>query len=266
MKRLVTAVQMRAIEAASAEAGVPPSELMETAGRHLADAAMRLCAPTGQIIVICGPGNNGGDGLVAARFLANARRTVHVELVGDPASVKEDPARNLKALKAAGVQPRPLADNHSVGTGDVVVDCVFGTGLTRAPEGPFADAIRRMNVWRAGGAKVIAADLPSGVHTDTGQAFSPAVRADLTISLGHFKAGHAVEPGASLAGELELVDIGIPASCAQAAPGGSAWLLEEEDVRARIPERKRDTHKGTYGHVLVIAGSWGKTGAAALTS
>lgn len=266
MRRLVTATQMRAIETASGEAGVPPSQLMESAGRRLADAALRLVAPNGQLIVVCGGGNNGGDGLVAARFLVAAGCNVKVELVGDPSKLKEDPARNLKALAASGIQPRTLPDNHSVGQGDVIIDAVFGTGLDRAPEGAYADAIRRMNVWRAAGAKIVAADLPSGLHSDTGQAFSPAVRADVTVSFGFYKLGQAVEPGASLCGELELVDIGIPGSCAQASPGPSAYLLEEDDVKARIPERKRDTHKGSYGHVLVVAGSWGKTGAAGLSA
>lgn len=266
MKRLVTAVQMRAIENASAEVGIAPAELMESAGRRLSEVAIKNALPTGQFLILCGGGNNGGDGLVAARYLASAGRSVVVELVGDATKLKEDPARNLKALNAAGVTPREIPDNHQVVPGDVVIDAIFGTGLDRIPEGVHANAIRRIGVWRATGAKVVAADLPSGLHTDTGQVFTPAVRADVTVAFGHLKVGQAVEPGASHCGEVEVADIGMPGSTLKAATGNPTWLVTEEAASSRIPERKRDTHKGSYGHVLVIAGSWGKTGAAALTA
>jgi len=264
VKRALTAEQMRALDAAAAEHGMPASVLMENAGQALADAALALAAPTGRFLVLCGVGNNGGDGLVAARKLAALGRAVLVELAGPPDALKGDALRNHQALKASGVSPSPIHDDYPVGPGDVVIDALFGTGLNRAPEGLTADAIGRMSVWRAAGAKVLAADLPSGLHSDTGVPFSPCVTADVTLAFGMLKVGQAVEPGASRSGRIEVVDIGIPRAAQGVLKDPATWLLEESDVKRRLPERRADSHKGTFGHVLVIAGSWGKTGAAAL--
>jgi NAD(P)H-hydrate epimerase len=261
MTPLLTAAEVRALEARSGEAGVPPALLMERAGAALAEAALAEAAPGGRFLVVCGPGNNGGDGLVAARALLHAGRHVRVELVGDAARLPEDPRRNLQALASLGLTPAPLPRDAGVREGDVVVDALFGTGLSRAPEGALADAVERVRAWRAEGARVVAADLPSGVQGDTGRAFTPAVEADVTVAFGVLKPAHALEPGASHAGRVRRVDIGLavwpPAE-------GPLALLEEADARALLPARRADTHKGTYGHVLVVAGSAGKTGAAAL--
>lgn len=264
MKRALTAAEMRAVDAASAEHGMPSSVLMENAGQALAKAALGLAGPQGRFLVLCGMGNNGGDGLVAARALHALGRTVHVELMGIPEALEGEPARNAKALRACGVAIEPLPDDLPVGPGDVVVDALLGTGLSRAPEGKYADAIGRISVWRASGAKVVAADLPSGLQSDTGAALAPCVTADATTSFGFLKVGQAIEPGASRCGALELVDIGIPKAAHAVLQEPAVYLLEESDVRGRLPERRADSHKGTFGHVLVVAGSWGKTGAAAL--
>ncbi len=140
----------------------------------------------------------------------------------------------------------------------MVVDALFGTGLARAPEGEAADAIRQMLRWRAEGVRVLAVDLPSGLSSDTGRAFEPCVAADLTVTFGARKLGLALEPGATLAGCVEVVDIGL----AELTP--STWLLEPSDGPRWLPPRRSDTNKGTYGHLLVVAGSRGKSGAAAL--
>lgn len=266
MKRVLTAQEMRRVDAASADHGMPGSVLMENAGLAMARTATGLAGPQGRFLVLCGTGNNGGDGLVAARHLVSAGRSVFVELLGDAASLQGDPARNLRALEASGLSCAPIPEDLPVGPGDVVLDAVFGSGLNRAPEGRFADAIGRMSVWRAAGAKVVAADLPSGLDTDTGVPFAPCVTADVTTAFGFLKLGQALEPGASRCGTLEVVDIGIPRAAQGVLAGAGVFLLEERDVQARLAPRRVDGHKGTFGHVLVVAGSWGKTGAGALTA
>ncbi|MEN9800356.1 MAG: hypothetical protein RL653_4053 [Pseudomonadota bacterium] len=265
MKRLVTAAQMRTMESVAADAGLSPAILMETAGRMLAEAAVRHASSTGRFTVLCGPGSNGGDGLVAARVLAGLGRTVQVEVL-DPAAYKGEPARNLAALVAAGIQPSLLPDVLPVQGGDVVIDAVFGTGLSRAPEGMYADAVRRINAARTAGARVVSADLPSGLDADTGRAFEPCVRADVTVAFGFAKAGQGLEPGATVCGALEVADIGLPRQAVHAAEGHVTWLLEEEDARGRLPVRGAEIHKGDAGHLLVVAGSRGRSGAAAMVA
>lgn len=264
MKRALTAPEMRAVDAAAAEHGMPGGVLMENAGQALARAALALAGAEGRFLVLCGMGNNGGDGLVAARALHAVGRAVRVELMGLPEALEGEPARNARALRAGGVELAPIPEDTVVGPGDVVIDALLGTGLSRAPEGRYADAIGRISVWRASGAKVLAADVPSGLGSDGGAQHAPCVTADATAAFGFLKVGQAVEPGASRCGEVELVDIGLPRAAVAVLGEPAVYLLEESDVRGRLPERRSDSHKGTFGHVLVVAGSRGKTGAAAL--
>lgn len=266
MKRTLTAAEMRRVDAAAADHGMPASVLMENAGAALARAALALAGPQGRFLVLCGPGNNGGDGFVAARHLAGAGRSVSLELVGDAGALQGDAARNARSLASSGLTAAPIPEELPVGAGDVIVDALLGTGLNRAPEGALADAIGRISVWRAAGAKVLSADVPSGLHADTGVPFAPCVTADATASFGFLKLGQAIEPGASRSGAIELVDIGIPRAAHAVLHSQGTFLLEESDVRGRLAPRRPDSHKGTFGHVLVIAGSWGKTGAAALAA
>ncbi len=258
MKALLTAEEMRAREAEAISAGVSARELMERAGRALADEALRLAAPEGRFAVLCGPGNNGGDGLVAARHLALAGRKVLVVLLAEPRALKTESRASLDALQAMGGSAAGSLVDFAPRRGDVAVDALLGTGLNRAPEGALADAIHTLWKWRAVGVRVLAADLPSGLASDTGVPFRPAVQADATVAFGALKVGEALEPGASLCGEVSVAEIGLGP---EEAPVG---LLEEEDARGWLPERRPDSHKGTYGHLLVIAGSRGKSGAAAL--
>lgn len=265
MHRLVTAEQMRALEAAAETQSMPASLLMENAGEALAQAALKLAGPEGRFVVVCGRGNNGGDGLVAARKLFAAERSVSVEIIGGASGLKGDPLRNLQALTALGIVPGDCS-TLVLSRGDVVIDAIFGTGLSRAPEGAFADAIRRIEIWRSQGARVVAADLPSGLDGNTGKPFAPCVEADFTVTFGLHKIGLALEPGASLSGIVSCAQIGLPNADARPLPGDEVHLLEDDDVRQRLPKRQRDSNKGTYGHVLVVAGSHGKTGAAALAA
>lgn len=267
MQRVLTAAQMREAElAAEARCGLPSALLMENAGRGLADVARSVAGERGRFIVLCGPGNNGGDGLVAARFLREAGASVAVALVGDAAKLTPEARRNLTALQAFGVAPVAVDALPEPGPGDVVVDALFGTGLSREPAGPFADAIARMLRWREAGAKVVAADVPSGLQSDTGVAFEPCAVADVTVSFGFLKRGQVLEPGASLCGEVRRVDIGLGGDAEKAITGPELRLVEESDARGALPVRREDTHKGTYGHVLVVAGSRGKSGAAAMVA
>ncbi len=266
MKRALNTLQMREVDRAADSHGMPAAVLMENAGEALAQTALRLAGPQGRFLVICGIGNNGGDGLVAARKLAAAGRLVSVEMIGVADALDGEPSRNFKALKASGVTPAPISDELPIGRGDVIIDALFGTGLSRPPEAKQANAIGRISVWRAAGAKVVSADLPSGLQTDSGVPFPSCVAADATVAFGFLKVGQALEPGASLCGEIEVVDIGIPRAAHSVLKEPQVYLLEESDVRGRLQARKPDSHKGTYGHVLVVAGGWGKTGAAALVA
>jgi NAD(P)H-hydrate epimerase len=267
MQRALTAAQMREAEqAAEAKYGMPSGLLMENAGRGLAEVARSVAGEGGRFTVLCGPGNNGGDGFVAARFLREAGARVAVALVGDGAKLTPESRRNLTALLGYGVAAVSMEALPELGRGDVVVDALFGTGLSRAPAGPFAEAIARIRRWREAGAKVVAADVPSGLQSDTGEAFEPCVVADVTVSFGFLKRGQVLEPGASLCGEVRRVDIGLGDAAAKATTGPELLLVEEADARGVLPVRGQDTHKGTYGHVLVVAGSRGKSGAAAMVA
>jgi NAD(P)H-hydrate epimerase len=258
MQPLWTAAEARAAEAEAEGRGLPVSVLMENAGTALAAAAQQLADPQGRFLVVAGPGNNGGDGFVAARKLRAAGRRVSVWRVAEASKLKGDAARNHLALERTGVPVHASAAALALRAGDVVIDALFGTGLARAPQGHAADAIRNILSWRAWGVRVLSVDLPSGLSSDTGQAFDPCVAADRTVTFGAMKLGLALEPGASLAGAIEVADIGL----GELRP--STWLLELADGPRWIPPRRADTNKGTYGHLLVIAGQRGLSGAAAL--
>jgi NAD(P)H-hydrate epimerase len=267
MLRVLTAAQMREAEQDAEERhGMPSALLMENAGRGLAEVARSVAGPEGRFTVVCGPGNNGGDGLVAARFLQEGGARVAVALVGDAAKLTVEARRNLTALKGFGVVPRPLEALPELGHGDVVVDALFGTGLSRAPAGAFAEAIGVIARWRLAGAKVVAADVPSGLQSDSGEPFSPCVEADVTVAFGFLKPGQVLEPGASLCGRVRRVDIGMGGESSKELSGPRLMVVEEADARGTLPVRRADSHKGTYGHVLAVAGSQGKTGAAALVA
>ena len=241
---------MRALDRHTIETlGIPGELLMESAGRAVAQAVLERGARS--VLVVCGAGNNGGDGLVAARHLRALGVDVRVQLVGEPRGAA---AAQLARARAFGV---PLAG----GDAELVVDAIFGTGLDREVTGAPAAAIRRIN---EAGRPVLAVDLPSGLDADTGQVLGVAVRAAETLTLGLPKPGLALEPGRSLAGRIRVARIGI----ADAAPGVSptAELWTRAEAAARLPARPGDGHKGSFGHVLVVAGSEGKTGAAALAA
>lgn len=250
------------LDRAAQARGIAAEDLMERAGRAVARAAVDL---TGGVygrraVVVCGTGNNGGDGLVAARHLARWGVRVSVLAVEPGRELREPAGVNLARLGDARLvleeaTPERLA--RELARADVAVDAVFGTGFHGVPEGRWADAIGGLN---AGAAPIVAVDIPSGVDGTTGAVQGEAVRADLTVAFGAAKVGSVLLPGAEHAGAIRVVDIGFPAELVHAR----AFLTEPADVAAALPERAADSHKRASGVLLVVAGSRGMTGAAKL--
>jgi NAD(P)H-hydrate epimerase len=259
---LVTVAEMQALDRYTSETlGVPSALLMELAGAAVAREVDRLRTSRAPVVVYCGPGNNGGDGLVVARHLHLRGVAVRVVPVSSPALWRGDTAANAERARAAGVafSEAPAAPEP----GAVVVDAIFGTGLSRVVDGAAAVAIGRIREARPA-CTVVAVDLPSGLDADTGQPLGACVAADLTVTLGLPKLGLALEPGRGLAGRVVVARIGI----ADELPGlrARAELWTRAAAAGHLPARPRDGHKGRFGHVLVVAGSEGKTGAAALAA
>ncbi|MBW2373739.1 MAG: NAD(P)H-hydrate dehydratase [Deltaproteobacteria bacterium] len=263
---LASAEVMRALDHHTIdELGIPGEILMESAGRAVADAVLKELPRGGSVVVVCGTGNNGGDGFVAARHLQLLGVPVRAVLLGEQRAVKGDAARHLKWALESGV-PIESGRWRAPGVG-VIVDAIFGTGLARAVADPAAAAIRRINAARDGhpaDLRVVAVDLPSGSCADTGQTLGAAVRADTTVTFGLPKAGLALEPGRTLAGRVVVARIGI----ADRAPGVECQteLWTRAAAGGQLPDRPADGHKGGFGHALIVAGSEGKTGAAALAA
>jgi len=258
--RLLTAAEQRELDRlAASEAELPTRVLMESAGAAVAQAVREL--QPRKVVVFCGPGNNGGDGSVAARLL---RETVPEVYAGyTRADLKGDAAAAAKAWRAAGGQEAKKGLRGGLGV--VVIDAVLGSGLSRSPEGAEADAIRTMNAARERGAKVVAVDVPSGVDSDTGHVYPVHLaRADVTVTLHAPKRGLYLHPGADCAGRIVVAPIGIPRTLEDELAGPACDLIDEEWALAQLPPRPRNAHKNDFGHVLVVAGSPGKSGAAAL--
>lgn len=270
MQRLVTAAEMRSIDRrAVAEWGISGSVLMENAGRAVADAIERRFAPVRgrQFLLVCGRGNNGGDGFVIARHLANRGAVPRCILLGRVAELKGDAQANADILLKSGLPIREVTDADELAgllpgsPGAVLIDAVFGTGFAGTPQGLAAAAIRQLNT---AGLPVASVDIPSGVNADTGAVETEAVRACLTVTMGLPKLGLYLYPGRSHCGFIEIADIGIPQHLL--AEGATAFLADDELIRDHLPRRRPDGHKGTFGTCLVIAGSRGFTGAACLTA
>jgi NAD(P)H-hydrate epimerase len=245
---LYTAEEMRAAEAAYPG---PTLELMERAGQAVAEEVLRRFPDARRIGVWCGTGANGGDGLLAAAELARAGKECAVRLLGDEDRIEGDAAAMLARAKEAGV---PFLED--VAEADVAVDALFGTGFGGAPRPPAARAIAELN---AGGAPVVAVDLPSGVDASTGRVEGAAVQAAATVTFHGAKVGHAVAPGRFHAGELVVADIGL-------APAPTRNRRATGGILDLVPRRSERDNKYTAGSVLVVGGSLGLTGAPSLTS
>ncbi|MDI6771215.1 MAG: NAD(P)H-hydrate dehydratase [bacterium] len=267
--RLPTSEEMATLDRRAAEEfGVPTLLLMEAAGRAVAQAAARLTGSGGtRTVVVAGKGNNGGDGLVAARVLQAAGWRILVVLLARDAEVSGDAAVNLQAARRAGVEITNLDSTAMPGlrgvlaSADLVVDGLFGTGFRGPVIGLAAKTIEAIN---ACGRPVLAIDIPSGVNGDTGAVDGHAVRATATVTMGLPKTGLVLVPGAVHAGRIWVADVGHPHRLIN-DPGILTALVTRDMVDAAIPVRRLDAHKGDAGRVLVVAGSIGHSGAAVLT-
>lgn len=269
--KIVTAAQMQALDRRTTlEARIPGLTLMTNAGAGVVATMERAFgAPAGKrVAVVCGKGNNGGDGFVVARLLRQKRARVQAVLLARPADLTGD-AKTMyrRFVSAAGrtvVQSNPSVERlrSILGISDLIVDALLGTGLSAPVSGPYKAAIEAINEI---GHPVTAVDLPSGIHADTGAVLGAAVRARLTVTFGLPKLGLYVGPGLDHAGEVHIVDIGIPGSYRESVES-RIWLITAETVRSILPARMPSAHKGTYGHAGIIAGSVGKSGSAALAA
>jgi NAD(P)H-hydrate epimerase len=266
---VVTAEQMREMDRLTIQKyGVPSLTLMERAGQTVTQAILQNFARNAKqgVLIVAGKGNNGGDGFVVARLLKKKRIPCEVALLARKDELSPDAAHNLRAyLKLKGKVTEISADQlellgECMSQKGLIVDAILGTGVKNEVRGLFGDAITMINT---SGVPVVAVDIPSGLHTDNGTPLGVAVQAEMTVALGFAKLGEVIYPGLNYVGVLVVADIGIAeAAVAEVAP--KTELLDRETIRWLVPRRAPDTHKGTYGHLLVVAGSRGKTGAAIL--
>ncbi len=271
---LVTAQEMRAFDAtAIQDYGIPGAVLMENAGRGTFLILEEYCGGDVRglnVAVVAGPGNNGGDGYVIARYLINHGAQVETFLLSQREKIKGDALINLEILEKMTSRITPVlsrADLDSAGRlwkhADVIVDAILGTGLSSEVRSPYKEAVELIN-----GAMCLklAVDLPSGVDSDTGRILGVAVNADLTATYGFVKVGMAVHPGLDCCGHVEVVDISIPTAAIEKNPP-TAMLYDgpaaDQYLRMRSDPQ---AHKGTFGHVLIVGGSPGKTGAPAMAA
>ena len=269
---LVTASEMQQMDHQTIESfGIPGRVLMENAGRGATRFFFDQFSDlkNKRVGVITGHGNNGGDGFVIARYLAQSGIPVNVYLLAPSNRVKGDAAANLKLLKLLEIPVIEIPDENSFSVHrdtmtdlDIWVDAILGTGLKSDVKGYFRTIIDFINALNK---PVFAVDIPSGLNSDTGQPCGACIRARATATFGFAKTGHMIYPGAGYTGALEIVNIGIPPHIVESV-GPRQFLLATDRIKSYFRPRVADAHKGTTGHLLVIAGSLGKTGAASMTS
>ena len=260
---------MRAIDRwAIDEMGIPGIVLMENAGttivRRLAEIIPDLSSK--KIIIFCGKGNNGGDGFVMARHLSNLGTNVTVLLAALITELKGDAKTNALSVKNLGIHIKELNTkninkfDHKLSHSDLIVDALLGTGLSKPASCFMETVINKINQHEK---FTVSIDINSGIDADSGMLIGPHVFSDLTFALASMKKSHLLHPAASVMKKVELLDIGIPNHIEQNI---QVHLLEEKDIKSIFHSRQQDTHKGNYGHVLVLAGSTGKAGAAGLSA
>ena len=247
--------------------GIPAHLLMENAGANAARIILRRYPMAQHILIVCGPGRNGGDGCVVARHLVGTGKRVALLMVVDETKIVGDARMMFRIAEQCGVVvhwSKPDGGGTSALLDftdfELIVDAVFGTGLSRVVDGLFAEWIVRLE---QSGLPIVSLDVPSGIDASSGECLGRAIHANLTITFQTMKRGLWIEPGASHAGTIEIAPLGIP----EVGSGDhDGLLLTREWVRDEIGRRAANTHKGQYGHVVVIAGSRGKSGAALLTA
>jgi NAD(P)H-hydrate epimerase len=270
--RVLTAAQMQAVDRQTIdEIGIPGVVLMENAGRGVADEIVQrfVSSDSPRALIMAGKGNNGGDGYVIARHLQDHGWHVQVLVLAERDAIKGDAAVNLKALENCQGQVAFVANEEALiealaGVGEltVLVDALFGTGLMKPVQGINLKAIEWLNQQSS---PVVAVDIPSGVDASNGRVMGTAVDATLTVSFAFIKIGQVSYPGAGLVGDLVVTNIGIPAQVSRQI-SSDCFLVDADQARRLLPVRSIDGHKGTFGHLLVVAGSAGKCGAAVMAA
>jgi len=270
--KILTSAQMKEIDRQTIEeVGIPGPVLMENAGLQifrLLQTILPYCDGD-RIVVVAGKGNNGGDGLVVARHLWNHGMIPQVVLLAGKEEIRGDAALNLRIAEKIGV---PVAEVRSeagwsarkklIKEASVIVDAIFGTGLAKPAEGLYARAIEDINKTDA---FKLAVDIPSGLSSDSFEIIGPAVKADVTVTLAAPKIAHVLSPAEVWVGELVVADISVPPQLLE-APHLMLELTEKRSLMKSFEKRQKDSHKGTYGHLFIIAGSVGKTGAAVMAA
>ena len=268
---VVTAEQMQAIDRhAIDDFGIPGITLMENAGVGIIQELQRRFPDLShkKIFIFCGKGNNGGDGFVIARHLFSLDSEVRVLLAGKLSELKGDAATNAVSARKIGIQVDELdpdslnRHDHKLRHCDIIIDAVFGTGLNKPVAGFMEKVIDKINQFEK---FVVSVDINSGVDSESGQLMGPHVKSDLTLALACWKQSHLLHPSAGVMKETRLIDIGIPEK-ARVKQNIRVYQCEEEDIKSYFQKRNPNSHKGDYGHVLVLAGSRGKEGAAGLTA
>ena len=266
MSELLTAAQMRAVETAAISSGaVSGLALMEQAGRGVVEAVFEnwpeMARVPGRACVLCGPGNNGGDGFVVARLLHDRGWGVEVFLYGDPEKLPPDARANYGRWRALGSVRRWAAQDVAGCDADLIVEAVFGAGLTRAPAAEILEPIARMSGCGDAPARLVAVDAPAGLCMDSGRPLAEAtVRAALTVTFHRARPGHYLAEGPEHCGTLRIKDIGLPA----AGEGGAQLRLAAPDPATLV--KHRSGHKYGHGHALILSGGAGRTGAARLAA
>ena len=270
--RVLTAEQMREADRRTIEeVGIPSVALMENAGHQIVSAMHATIddLESRRVALLCGRGSNGGDGFVAARLLWQQGVAVRVFVFGRGDDVAGDAGTNLAVAQSLGLTIVEVLDRDGWDAAratiaddcDLLVDAIFGTGLNKPLDDLFAAVVGDVNGLDL---PIVAVDLPSGLSADRADPIGEAVEADVTVTLAAPKVALLLPPAESWAGDLVIADVGIPASVIDDVAGDRLELLTPEEVGLLIPPRPTDAHKGDFGHVLVVAGSVGKTGAAQL--
>jgi NAD(P)H-hydrate epimerase len=271
MRAVLTAAEMRQADRRTIEEiGLPGAVLMENAGAAVARVILERFPGARHPAVLCGKGNNGGDGFAAARRLLGLRP--QVVLLGARADMAGDARLHMGAYERSGGAFTEVPDEAAwpgarerLRGADLLVDALLGTGLRKEPGGVVGQAVAEIARRGEAGTPVVAVDIPSGISSDEGEVPGLAVTASVTVTFGAPKYGHVLPPACDHIGELVVADIGITREVI-GQTGPRLFLLEAVDAARAFPARAPDSHKGTYGHVLVVAGSLGKTGAAVLAA
>jgi len=255
MNHLLNAIEMRQIDEYTINVlGIPSLVLMERAALETTHIIRSRIQKSDRIIVICGAGNNGGDGIAIARMLYLKGYNVKAFFTGDVTKASDETKKQLKIIKNLGLSE--YNDNVDLNHAEVIIDAVFGIGLSKPITGKYSEIIRAVNESKA---TVYAVDIPSGINCTDGKVMGCAVKADHTVTFGYNKIGLVLYPGADYAGEVHVVDIGFPKQAADHVNPRTA-VLEASDL-SELPKRRSYSNKGTYGKILVIAGSRNMSGA-----